>query len=113
MQPQSRDGIRVRHMLDASEKIIKFTHGKSRADLEADEELSLALARLIEIIGEAASKVTTETQNVHPEIEWRAIIGTRNILIHAYEAVNLDILWQIVKVDIPPLITKLQRALKE
>ena len=70
------------------------------------------MVRLVEIIGEAASKVTGETQKRHPGIEWRDIIGTRNRLIHAYEAVNFDILWQIVTVDLPSLISQLQRAIE-
>lgn len=99
-------------MLDAAAKATKFTRGKTRQNLESDDELSLALARLVEIIGEAASKVTMETQSKHPEIEWRDIIDTRNRLIHAYETVNMDILWQIVTVDIQALIPKLQRVVE-
>ena len=113
MPPQDRDIIRMRHMVDAATKSVSFIAGKARKDLDADEKLSLALVRLVEIIGEAASKVTTETQNRHPGIEWRDIIGTRNRFIHAYEAVNLDILWQIVNVDIPLLITQLQQAIEQ
>jgi len=91
----------------------KHVAGKSRNNLDEDEKLSLALVRLVEIIGEAASKVTVETQNRHPDIQWRDIIGTRNRLIQAYEAVNLDILWQIITVDLPALITLLQQAIDD
>lgn len=59
--------------------------------------------QMVEIIGEAASKVTTGTQSGHPRIEWRDIIDTRNCLIHAYEAVNFEIHWQIVSVDYVPV----------
>ena len=113
MPPQDRDIIRMRHMVDAATKAVSFVTGKSRDYLDEDEKLSLALVRLVEIIGEAASKVTAETQNRHPEIPWSDIIATRNRLIHAYEAVNLDILWAIVSADLPPLITQLQRAIEQ
>lgn len=113
MQPQNRDLIRMRHMFDAATKAVSFVAGKSRNELNVDEKLSLALVRLVEIIGEAASKVTAGTQTRHPDIPWRDIIGTRNRLIHAYEAVNLDILWQIVTVDIPSLNTLLQQAIDD
>ena len=113
MPPQNRDVIRMRHMVDAATKSVSFIAGKTRKDLDSDEKLALALVRLVEIIGEAASKVTTETQNRHHAIEWRDIIGTRNRLIHAYEAVNLDVLWQIVSVDLPSLIIRLQRAIEQ
>lgn len=113
MPPQDRDLIRMRHMVDAATKAVSFVAGKSLNDLDEDEKLSLALVRLVEIIGEAASKVTTETQNRLPEIQWRDIIGTRNRLIHAYEAVNLDILWEIATADLPSLTTQLQRTIEQ
>lgn len=113
MSPPSRDANRMQHMLDAATKAVSFVIGKSRSDLDADEKLSLALVRLVEIIGEAASKVTPETQTRHAGIHWRDIIGTRNRLIHADEAVNLDILWVIVREDLPPLIASLQRAVAD
>ena len=100
-------------MVDAATKSVSFITGKSRKDLDTDEKLALALVRLIEIVGEAASRVTTEAQIRLPEIPWRDIIGTRNRLIHAYEAVNLDILWEIVAADLPSLITRLQRAIEQ
>ena len=113
MPLQDRDIIRMQHMVDAATKSVSFITGKSRKDLDTDEKLALALVRLIEIVGEAASRVTTEAQIRLPEIPWRDIIGTRNRLIHAYEAVNLDILWEIVAADLPSLITRLQRAIEQ
>ena len=113
MMHQNRDVIRLRHMLDAAMKAVSHIAGKSRNDLDNDEILSLALVRLVEIIGEAASQVTSETQFLHSTIQWRDIIGTRNRLIHAYEAINLDILWQILKVDLPVLIEKLKKTIEQ
>ena len=113
MKSQDRNVVRMRHMLDAATKAVSFVADKSRNDLDTDEMLALALVRPIEIIGEAASKVSAETQNRSPMIEWRDIIGTRNRLIHAYEAVNFDILWQIASVDLPQLIPKLQQAIDD
>jgi len=110
---QDRDVIRMRHVLDAARKAISYVAGKSRNDLDRDEVHSLVLARLVEIIGEAASKVTEEMQSRYPPIEWRDIVGTRNRLIHAYEAVSRDILWQIVSVDLAELIVKLQKAIEQ
>ena len=74
---------------------------------------SLALVRLIEIIGEAASKVAAETQSRHPAIPWRKIIGTRHNFIHGYDNVNLDVLWQIVSTDFPSLIIVFQSAVAD
>ena len=68
----------------------------------------LALTRLVEVIGEAANRVSEATRQHHPEIPWRRIIGTRNRLIHGYDVVDLDILWDIVQNDLPSLIGQLE-----
>ncbi len=64
-------------MLDAARKTLAFAKGRSRSDLDTDEQLTLALVRLLEIIGEAAKQVSTEPRASHPEIPWREIVGTR------------------------------------
>jgi uncharacterized protein with HEPN domain len=73
--------------------------------------LELALTRLLEIIGEAANRVSEDMQQQHPEIPWRQIVGLRHRLIHGYDAVDLDILWDIVRYDLPPLIAALEEIL--
>jgi uncharacterized protein with HEPN domain len=111
MPTAKSDVIRMRHMLDAAMKAIRFCSGKTRVDLTTDEQLTLALVRLIEILGEAAVKVTVEVQQRYSIIPWRQIVGTRNRLIHGYEDVNLDILWQIIRHDLPTLVKSLQDAI--
>lgn len=106
------DLIRLRHMLGATEKALKFTSGKNRTDLDQEEQLSLALVRLLEVIGEAAAKVTIDCQTRNTPIPWKEIIGTRNRLIHGYEEVDLDIVWQIVSGDLPTLVDALKTAIK-
>ncbi len=73
--------------------------------------LQLALTRLVEIVGEAAARVSSERQARHPDIPWRIIAGTRNRLIHGYDVVDLDVLWDTVTDDLPPLIVQLETAL--
>ena len=75
-------------------------------------ELILALVKAVEIIGEAASKVSAECQKDLPQIPWRNIIGMRNRLIHAYFDVNLDILWETITEDLNPLILELENILE-
>ncbi len=111
--PPKSDLIRLKHMRDAAEKACKFTLGSSRIDLTVNEQLSLACVRLIEVIGEAATKISQETREELDEIPWNNIIGTRNRLIHGYEEVDLDIVWQILEKDLPELLDKLNRKLKE
>ena len=105
------EGARLRHMLDASREAVGFAKGKSRADLHADRGLQLILTRLLEIVGEAANKVPQTTRDLYPEIPWSAAIAVRNRLIHGYEDVDLDIVWQTVEEDLPRLIASLEKAI--
>lgn len=107
----SRDEVRLRHMLDAAQKAIAFTQGHNRADLDSDELLALAVVRLVEILGEAAKNVSQDLKDQTPEIAWRQMTGTRDRLTHAYFDVNLDIIWDIVNNDLPPLVEKLEALL--
>jgi len=77
-------------------------------DLATDRMLTLSLVKAIEIIGEAASKVTKECQDAHPDVPWQDIVAMRNRLIHAYFDINLGILWNTVVQDLPPLIATLE-----
>lgn len=105
------DEVRLRHMLDAARKVISFTGGRSRTDLDTDEQLTLAIVRLFEIIGEAAKQVTTETRTAHPEIPWREIAGTRDQLIRGYFDVDLDVVWSLATSDLPGLVESLESIL--
>jgi uncharacterized protein with HEPN domain len=106
------DRIRLRHILDAARKAREFVAGCQRADLTEDSQLSFALRALIQIIGEAAKKVTAETRSASPEVPWTQIAGMRDRVIHAYFDVNLDIVWTTVAEDFPPLITALESLLE-
>ncbi len=105
---QKTDSIRVRHMLDAAQEAVSFAQDKSRASLDADRKLTLALVKSTEIIGEAAAKVTQNYREESPQIPWLSIINMRNRLIHAYFDIDLDILWKTVTEDLPPLIAELE-----
>ncbi len=76
----------------------------------SDRVLSLALVRLLEIVGEAARRVSDETREAHPEVPWSQIVGLRNRLIHGYDSVDLEILWRILSDDLPRLIEALEDA---
>jgi uncharacterized protein with HEPN domain len=103
--------VRLRHMLDGAREAVALVQGKSRPDLDTDRMLNLALVRLLEVIGEAANRVPDDEQSQHYEIEWAQIISLRNRLIHGYDDVDFDILWQIVTSDLPALIKKLENIL--
>jgi len=109
--PTPEDTVRLQHMRDAAQQAIAFTEGYSQEDLERDEVMTLAVVRLIEIIGEAAKNVSAEVQSSSPEIPWKQIKGTRDRLAHAYFDINLDIIWGIVSRGLKPLVHNLEKAL--
>ena len=104
------DLTRLRHMLDSTLEASGLIKGKSRADLDRDRLLNLALVRLLEIVGEAASRVTIPTRLKYPDIPWTQIVSLRNRLIHGYDAVDLDILWKILVDDLPGLVKQLLKV---
>ena len=103
-----QDRLRLRHMLDAAEKIIAFSEGISAPDFLANEEKQLAVVRLLEIAGAAANSLSDELKEQHPEIPWSQITATRNRLIHGYFDVDLNVVWRIVSEDVPILVNHLR-----
>lgn len=105
------DRVRLRHMLDYAIEAIELTQGKTMQDLRNTRLLQLGLVRLMEVIGEAASKVTPATRLKSSEIPWQDIVGMRNRLIHGYDNMDLNILWMTIQNDLPPLIVGLRKLL--
>ena len=109
---QSEDRIRLQHMLDAARQAQSFAKGENRGSLENDRKLVFALLKAVEVIGEAASQVSKDTRKELPLIPWTDIIGMRHRLIHAYFDINLDILWNTIVKDLPPLVGVLEEILE-
>ncbi len=103
------DNVRVRHILDAAREAVSFSEGRCRADLDTDRKLNLSLVRLLEIIGEAARSLSQEFRQEHPDLPWKSMVGIRDRLIHGYFDINLDVVWQTVTEDLPPLIAQLKK----
>ncbi len=103
--------VRLTHMLDASREAIELTKGKSQVELSDSRVLTLALARLLEIIGEAASRVERDLRERLPDIPWAAAVAMRNRIIHGYESVDVDVVWATVRRDLPELVEKIEGAL--
>jgi uncharacterized protein with HEPN domain len=100
---------RLEHMRDAARKCLQFTRGKSQAQVEGDEILSLALIRLLEIMGEAAARIPAEQRGALPTIRWKGVIGLRHRLIHGYASVDFDIVWDILQNDVPCFCNRLTK----
>lgn len=104
--------VYVRHMLDHAREAADMARDRSRADLDSDRQLNLALVRLMEVVGEAATRVPEEFRARHPQVPWRDVADLRNRLIHGYDTVDFDRLWVILRQDIPPLIDQLETILR-
>jgi uncharacterized protein with HEPN domain len=98
-------------MIDHAMEAMTMVQGKKRSDLNSDRMMELSLVRLVEIIGEAAARVGTESREKYPSIPWLQIVGMRNRLIHGYDAVDLNVLWDTIIDDLPPLIDELEKIL--
>jgi uncharacterized protein with HEPN domain len=94
-------------MLLAARKILRFTAGLSETDFRASDLVQSAVIREIQVLGEAARLVSDETRTAHPDIAWSAISGMRNRVIHEYFNIDLNVVWQTIRDDIPALADQL------
>ena len=107
------DRVSLVDMLIHAKEAVALSGETSLNDLIEDRVMQLALRKLVEIVGEAANRVSEETQQRHQEIPWPQIIGLRNRLVHGYDDVNLDIPWKIIQADLPPLTEQLKAIVGE
>ena len=99
-------------MLDAVQEILGFIEGHDRQSIHADRPAQHLIIRNLEILGEAASRVSPTYRQEHPEIPWRDMIDLRNRLIHVYFDLDLDVIWKTVEQDLPELVHKLDALLR-
>lgn len=107
------DRVSLVDMLIYAKEAVALSSGTSLDEVVKNRVMQLALQKLVEIVGEAANRVSEETQQKHTVILWPQIIGLRNRLVHGYDDVNLDILWKIIQNDLPPLIEQLEAIVDE
>jgi uncharacterized protein with HEPN domain len=105
---QRDDGLYLGHMLDMARKAAAKVRNLTRPEYDGDENLRLALVHLIQTIGEAAAHASKDTQNAHPEIPWRQVVGIRHRIVHDYMSVDFDIVWAVATRDLPELIAVLE-----
>lgn len=103
MRPPEDEAL-LRDMLDHARRAVSTIADKKRADLDTDFVLAAALERFIEVVGEAANKVSDATRENAAEIPWREIVGMRNRLVHGYAADDHDIVWDVVSGDLVDIV---------
>jgi uncharacterized protein with HEPN domain len=104
----SRDAsLYVADMIEACERVLRFTNDVERADVAAGSMVHDAVLRNLEVLGEAAKRVPAEIRALAPAIAWRRIAGLRDVLAHAYFGVDEDIIWDVVRTEVPALLPKL------
>ena len=101
----------LRHVLEHTREAIETASDRTRADLDSDRMLELSLTRLVEIVGEAAARISDKTREAHAGVPWREIIAMRNRLIHGYDSVDKNILWEVVTSDLPRLVAQIERII--
>ena len=109
MRHEKNDAAYLQDMVNAGEAVERYVTGKSRTDYDRDEILQDALMRRIEIFGEAARRLSSALLANHPEIPWRKIMGTRHVLAHDYDEIDLDIVWRIATEHIPESLAHLRK----
>jgi len=109
MQPDQRDAAHLWDMLDAARTAELLISDQDFAQYSNDRRTQLAVERSLEIIGEAAGRVSTSFRDAHPEIAWRQIIGQRNVLIHEYGEIKQERIWKAVRENVPQLIELLKQ----
>jgi uncharacterized protein with HEPN domain len=104
--------LRVRHMRDYAREAVELLGAKSVDDVVGDRVLELALTRLVQIIGEAAARMAPQVRSQHPGVAWRDAAAMRNKLVHDYDYVDVSVVYETVRNDLPPLLAQLEDMLK-
>ena len=102
------DDARLLDMLLAAREAMTFVDDLTYSEFKRTRMAQLAVLKAIEIVGEAASGVSVDLRNAHPEIPWSGIVGMRNRLVHGYFDINLERVWETVQRDIPRLVSQLE-----
>lgn len=109
-----KDKVYLQHILDETERINKFLKGVNREEFINPQEITethYAVVRSLEIVGEAASKISSQIKSKHKDIPWRLMSDMRNKIIHEYMNVDYEVVWETAKNDLPPLKSELEQVL--
>jgi uncharacterized protein with HEPN domain len=103
----------VEDILDAMDKAQIFLEGVTYDQFEAESQINFAVVRALEIVGEATKRLPMSLREQYPGIPWKAMAGMRDRIIHGYDTVDLEIVWDVVKQDIPTIKPQIQQILAD
>jgi len=109
----SADRERLLHILNAINRIEQIVESLTIDRFREDWEKRLVIERLLEVIGEAANRVSAELQDQHPQVPWAKIVGIRNFISHEYFRIDTDILWETASEDVPALYPNIEHILAD
>jgi uncharacterized protein with HEPN domain len=111
MRPDARDSAYLWDMREAARNVLSFVQSSSLEEVQSNLMMRFAVERGLEIIGEAARRVSSEFRVSHPEIPWSSIIGQRNVLAHEYGEVDWRLVWVVLEDGLPQLLEALDQLL--
>jgi len=106
-----KDEALLRDMLEAARDALEFSKGQTRDSLTSNKMLRYAVVRAVQIVGEAANRVSEKFRETQTQIDWRGIIGMRHKVVHDYVSVDVNIVWDVIEYDLRPLISELDKLL--
>lgn len=108
MRPEEGDAARLWDIADAARKILRSVEGLTLTELVADEDRRDLIVYRLALIGEASNRISDSLRAQHPEVPWRRMVNQRNVLIHAYDEIDYDLVWQVVQNELRSLIVKIE-----
>lgn len=109
----SRDKASILDIVNAAKRVLLFAEGLDKSTLATNEEKQSAILYQVIVIGEATKRLSLEFRAQHPAIPWKDIAGMRDILVHQYDRINLNSLWNVIQTDIPELLELLEPLLQD
>ncbi len=104
---------RARHMLQAAERILGYCAGVTEERFRADQQLLDAVVWNLTVLGEAAKNVPAKVEVQFPELPWSQMRGIRNRVVHGYDEIDVAIIWNVVRVELPPLVPLIERVIQQ
>jgi len=108
-----RDKTYLLDILEAAKLAIDYVGNRSIDEFLGDTQCQDAVIRRLEIIGEAAKRISDETKCTHPEVPWFEMVGMRNVVIHEYDDIDMVVIWDTIKKDIPSLVAAIRPIVSE